>query len=169
MYECGIHCGCDPSKCLHRVVQKGSKCSLCIFKTLRKGWGVKTLKDVERGTFVAEYSGEVITKQESDRRSLTEEYKSKGMTYFFQIDHQLTIDGTKIGNEARFFNHSCQPNMDVFHVITDINHHHHKLAFFANCRIKAGEELTFEYQLKGNTYMGKTCECGSAGCKKVTI
>lgn len=169
VYECGNHCGCDPKICLNRVVRNGGKCSLCIFKTPKKGWGVKTLKDIERGTLVSEYSGEIITKQEFDRRSLAEDYTSKGMTYFFQIDHQLTIDGTKVGNEARFFNHSCHPNMGVFHVMVDINVTYHRLAFFANSRIEAGDELTFEYQLKGQNYAGKTCECGWAGCKKVTI
>ena len=42
---------------------------LAIFRTSNGcGWGVKALEAIKRGTFVAEYVGEVITNEEAERR-----------------------------------------------------------------------------------------------------
>lgn len=54
-----FRCKCGPT-CSNRVVQKGSLITSCVFKTANKGWGVKTLQAIPRGTFVMEYVGEVI-------------------------------------------------------------------------------------------------------------
>ena len=88
------------------------------------------------------------------------------MTYFFQIDRSpLTIDGTNIGNEARFFNHSCAPNMAVFHVKHFVLKYE-ILAFFAIEDIEEGQELTWDYNLKGKSdCIGKPCDCGATACK----
>ena len=42
---------------------------LSIFRTSNGcGWGVRALEAIKRGTFVAEYVGEVITNEEAERR-----------------------------------------------------------------------------------------------------
>ena len=42
---------------------------LAIFRTSNGcGWGVRALEPIKRGTFVAEYVGEVITNEEAERR-----------------------------------------------------------------------------------------------------
>ena len=42
---------------------------LAIFKTDNGcGWGVKTLENIRKGTFVVEYVGEVITSEEAEER-----------------------------------------------------------------------------------------------------
>ena len=166
IYECFPKCSCDYNICTHRVVQKGSKCSLCIFKTIKKGWGVKTLEDIAKGTYISEYCGEIITREEFNNRAASKDYINKRMTYFFKMDDEYTIDATKIGNEARFFNHSCAPNMDVFYVKADTNLKYDRIAFFATEDIKKGQELTWDYCLKGETYMGKFCECGANDCRR---
>ena len=58
IYECNSRCKCGPD-CLNRVVQKGRKVKICIFRTSTKGWGVKALQTIKKGTFVIEYVGEV--------------------------------------------------------------------------------------------------------------
>ncbi|XP_014672681.1 PREDICTED: histone-lysine N-methyltransferase SUV39H2-like [Priapulus caudatus] len=59
VYECNKRCRCGP-ECPNRVVQKGPTCKLCIFRTENnRGWGVKTLQRIRKGTFVMEYVGEV--------------------------------------------------------------------------------------------------------------
>ena len=48
------------SDCPNRVVQHGRRCPLVIFRTENgRGWGVKALKSIKKGTFVMEYVGEV--------------------------------------------------------------------------------------------------------------
>ena len=68
IYECNKKCSCTGS-CYNRVVQKGRKTRLCVYRTPNGcGWGVKTLENIKRGTFVVEYVGEVITNDEAEER-----------------------------------------------------------------------------------------------------
>ena len=68
IYECNKRCKCGPN-CANRVVQKGRKVKLCIYKTDNgMGWGVKTLENIRKGTFVVEYVGEVIREKEAEER-----------------------------------------------------------------------------------------------------
>lgn len=83
IYECGPWCGCDPGLCQNRVVQKGLRVRLQIYKTetqpdlsldqpqesapdqtqdprLDRGWGVRCKDDLDQGTFVCVYAGLVL-------------------------------------------------------------------------------------------------------------
>jgi hypothetical protein len=45
------------------------KVKLCIYRTDNGcGWGVKTLENIRKGSFVVEYVGEVITNEEAEER-----------------------------------------------------------------------------------------------------
>nr|KAG5695024.1 hypothetical protein BaRGS_015848 [Batillaria attramentaria] len=60
IYECNKRCKCGP-ECPNRVVQQGRKMKVCIFRTSNgRGWGVKTVQKIKKGTFVMEYVGEVL-------------------------------------------------------------------------------------------------------------
>ncbi|CAD6890811.1 unnamed protein product [Tilletia controversa] len=62
------------------------------------------------------------------------------------VDPILTVDAGLWGNLTRFFNHSCDPNIDMYPVYTssqDIMRPY--LAFFARRDIPAGQELRFNY------------------------
>ena len=68
IYECNKKCKCGP-ECFNRVVQKGRKAKLCVYRTPNGcGWGVKTLENIKRGSFIVEYVGEVITSEEAEER-----------------------------------------------------------------------------------------------------
>ena len=68
IFECNKRCKCGP-KCSNRVVQKGRKVKLSIYRTSNGcGWGVKTLENIKEGAFVVEYVGEVITSEEAEQR-----------------------------------------------------------------------------------------------------
>ena len=55
IYECNKRCKCS-DKCFNRVVQKGRKVKLCIYRTSNGcGWGVKALETIKKGAFVTEY------------------------------------------------------------------------------------------------------------------
>ena len=80
-----------------------------------KGWGLRTLEDLSKGTFVCEYVGEIITNSELLRRN--EQNKNKKHTYHVLLDadwtsegylkdeEALCLDATSFGNVARFINH----------------------------------------------------------------
>ena len=109
IYECNSRCNC-PQDCINRVVQRGRKINMCIFRTSNgRGWGVKTMEPIKPNTFVTEYVGEVVTTEEAERRG--ELYDQEGRTYLFDLDfncddNAFTIDAAHYGNISHFFNHS---------------------------------------------------------------
>lgn len=153
IYECNQNCNCGPV-CKSRVVQKGRRVPLTIFKTPNRGWGVKCNEPLIQGEFVDTYLGEVITSAETDRR---EEAGSKDKaSYLYALDkwseelggleNCYVVDGQHMGGPSRFINHCCEPNLRQFTV--SYNKHDlqiYDLAFFAVEDIPAGTELTFDY------------------------
>ncbi|NP_001016508.1 histone-lysine N-methyltransferase SUV39H2 [Xenopus tropicalis] len=181
IYECNSRCKCGPD-CPNRVVQKGPPYSLCIFRTDNgRGWGVKTLQKIKKNSFVMEYVGEVITSEEAERRG--QQYDSRGITYLFDLDYEadeFTVDAARYGNVSHFVNHSCDPNLQVFNVFIDnLDVRLPRIALFSTRNIKAGEELTFDYQMKGSGDFSTdsidmspakkrvriACKCGAATCR----
>ncbi|KAA8892998.1 hypothetical protein FN846DRAFT_980878 [Sphaerosporella brunnea] len=197
IYECNLNCPCDMG-CVNRLVQRGRKIPLEIFKTANKGWGLRCPQKLQRGVLVEVYLGEVITSEEADKRYGFGE----GVSYLFQLDkfstilekhHQdelsagmagaeeedsgedspYCIDGKQCGSVARFINHSCQPNLDVYCVVSDRRDGRvYDIALFTNRIIEAGEELTFSYterhpkmmdSKKAGTDYAK-CLCGAKKC-----
>ncbi|CAO1638825.1 unnamed protein product [Sympodiomycopsis kandeliae] len=64
-------------------------------------------------------------------------------------DRHYSIDAGLFGNISRFFNHSCDPNMVVYHVYTDSVFEIGRpwLAYFTIKDVQEGQELTFSYSL----------------------
>ena len=48
IYECNKFCKCGKT-CLNRVAQNPLRIPLQVFKTDRRGWGIRTLGDIPRG------------------------------------------------------------------------------------------------------------------------
>uniref|UniRef100_A0A668A8C4 Pre-SET domain-containing protein n=1 Tax=Myripristis murdjan TaxID=586833 RepID=A0A668A8C4_9TELE len=57
LYECGPWCGCDGARCQNRLVQRGIRVRLQVFRTADCGWGVRCRDDLDQGTFVCTYAG----------------------------------------------------------------------------------------------------------------
>lgn len=149
IYECNSKCSCPP-ECPNRVVQRGRQHKLNIFKTHDgRGWGVRTEKYIPEGHFICEYTGEIITSEEAEKRGL--EYDSVGRTYLFDldfnnVDNKFTIDALNFGNIARFINHSCDPNCGIFALWSNCQDpNFQKIIFFSTRPIAHGEELTIDY------------------------
>ncbi|XP_014724317.1 PREDICTED: histone-lysine N-methyltransferase SETDB2 isoform X2 [Sturnus vulgaris] len=64
IYECNVLCRCDKLMCQNRVVQHGIQVRLQVFNTEKKGWGVRCLDDIDKGTFVCTYSGRLMSRAE---------------------------------------------------------------------------------------------------------
>ncbi|XP_076839301.1 histone-lysine N-methyltransferase SETDB2 isoform X2 [Brachyhypopomus gauderio] len=65
LYECGPWCGCERSRCQNRVVQRGLRVRLQVFRTCEKGWAVRCCDDLDQGTFVCTYAGVVLRLERS--------------------------------------------------------------------------------------------------------
>ncbi|VDP97835.1 unnamed protein product [Trichobilharzia regenti] len=151
VYECNSLCPCD-STCPFRVVQLGRKVPLCVFRTKDRGWGVKTMVPIGKGTFVVEYLGEILTFDEAEKRGLI--YDKQTMTYLFDLDFEgdahYTVDASQMGNISHFINHSCDPNLTVRCVFIEcLNTKLPRIALYASRFIKKGEEITFDYNMTG--------------------
>ncbi|XP_058025956.1 histone-lysine N-methyltransferase SUV39H1 isoform X4 [Ahaetulla prasina] len=107
IYECNSRCSCGID-CPNRVVQRGIRYDLCIFRTDNgRGWGVRTLEKIRKHSFVMEYVGEIITSEEAERRGQI--YDRQGATYLFDLDYVedvYTVDAAYYGNISHFVNHS---------------------------------------------------------------
>ncbi|CAI5506064.1 unnamed protein product [Closterium sp. Naga37s-1] len=89
-------------------------------------------------------------------------------------DLHFCLDAKRMGNVARFINHSCNPNLFVQCVFFD--HHDHRLPhimLFAYDNIPPLKELTYDYGyqvdsvMDGNGNVKKLmCYCGAATCRK---
>ncbi|KAI3341891.1 SET domain-containing protein [Ustulina deusta] len=159
IYECHESCVCSPD-CPNRVVEKGRKVPLQIFRTENRGWGVRSTVDIKKGQFVDKYMGEIITAKEATRRRAQSHIAQRKDVYLFALDKfsnpdsfderlrgaPLEVDGEFISGPTRFINHSCDPNLRIFARVGDhADKHIHDLAFFAATDIPRGEELTFDY------------------------
>jgi len=84
-------------------------------------------------------------------------------------DFPLCIDGYYYGNLSRFINHSCDPNLQVLSIhVENREILLPRVVLFSTREIKAGEELTFDY----NCYPLSTdkelkCACGAESCRGV--
>ncbi|CAB0011299.1 unnamed protein product, partial [Nesidiocoris tenuis] len=150
VYECNKNCQCGPN-CGNRILQKGRQVRVAIFKTYNGiGWGVRALEDIAESQFVVEYVGELVKFETAEHRGRT--YDRHGCTYLFDLDFAnkdpcpYTLDAAMFGNASHFINHSCNPNLAVWAVYVDcINPDLPRLGLYATRKIKAGEELSFDY------------------------
>jgi len=93
------------------------------------GFGLFTEAPIEKGGFVLEYKGPVLSLRQI--RGLQNKY-------IFQTNPRRFVDGSPRWNLARYINHSCHPNCEV-RILRG------RIYIFALRRIRAGEELGYDY------------------------
>lgn len=125
-----------------------------------KGKGLFNKGIIEPDTFVIAYIAEVISKEEQEIRR--KKYESKGIIPNFFGTGNFTLDATKYGSDAKYCNHSCDPNMNTQRWIVDgAPANFRGIGFIANRRI-GDEELTINY---GDDYSEEMeCFCNSENC-----
>ncbi|GAA0150655.1 histone modifying enzyme [Lithospermum erythrorhizon] len=153
--ECWFKCGCCKT-CGNRTLQHGITAKLQVFMTPEgKGWGLRTLEDLPKGTFICEYVGEIITTMELVERNM----KNMDMQHSYNVvldadwrssrrlknEEALCLDGASYGNVARFINHRCHDaNMiDIPVEVETPDRHCYHVAFFTTREVKAMEELNW--------------------------
>jgi SET domain-containing protein len=115
------------------------------------GTGGFARTDIPADTRVIRYVGEEITKSESLRRCELDN------EFIFDLDEEHDLDGSVNWNPARFINHSCAPNCEAQMDDSEV-------WIVAIRDIKAGEEITFNYNYDLVDYREHPCRCGAANC-----
>lgn len=128
-----------------------------------QGLGAFATERITRGTRLIEYAGERLTPAEADAR-YPDDDAVRHHTYLFAIDDDVVIDAAVNGNEARFINHSCDPNCDA--VIDE-----GRIWIETIRDVEPGEELAYDYAYtleERHTPAAKKrfpCQCGASGCR----
>ena len=118
--------------------------------------------DIPEEATIIEYVGELVDKDESNRRgeALAEQAKLTGgaAVYLFVVNDEFDIDGNVEHNTARLINHSCDPNCEA--QIDDDE----RIWIVAIKDIPEGEELTFNYGFDLEDYKEHPCRCNTDRC-----
>ena len=128
-----------------------------------QGLGAFATRPIAAGVRLIEYTGERLTPAEADARYPDVEGE-RHHTYLFAIDDDVVVDAAVGGNEARFINHSCDPNCDA--VIDD-----GRIWIETLRDIAPGEELAYDYAFvleerhSAAARRRYPCHCGAATCR----
>jgi uncharacterized protein len=116
----------------------------------RTGLGVFACEDIPKHVCVEEYTGKLV------REDKLKDTRGK---YLFAIGKNLMIDGNVRTNRARYINHSCAPNCEA-------TGPRGKVFILTLRRIKAGEELTYNYGKEYFDLILKQIGCKCLKCTK---
>ncbi len=128
-----------------------------------QGLGVFASQRIPSGTRIIEYLGERISPAEADRR-YDDDASEHPHVLLFTVDSRTVIDAAVGGNDARFINHSCEPNCIA------VNQKKH--IYIESLRdIDPGEELLYDYNLTRSDddtpdlEQLYACHCGAPTCR----
>jgi len=128
------------------------------------GIGIVASKDIKKNTKIIQYIGEKVTKKEGDKRSADriKKYinsKNEGSVYIFELNKRYDIDGSPKYNKARYINHSCNPNCEVYIINNEI-------WIKSTKNIKKGSELFYDYgyAFDEDDFSDHICKCKSKKC-----
>jgi len=110
----------------------------------KSGLGLFAIAPIRKGQFIVRYSGRKL------RSEIADQIDNR---YLFEINARWTIDGSGRRNRARYINHSCRPNAEVYFV-------KHVIKIRAIKNIKSGDEITYDY---GRDYFDTFIK--QVGCK----
>jgi SET domain-containing protein len=132
-----------------------------------QGLGAFAVRRIAAGVRLIEYAGARLTPAEADAR-YPDVPGERHHTYLFAIDDddgtEVVVDAAVDGNEARFINHSCDPNCDA--VVE-----HGRIWIETIRDIEPGEELAYDYAYileERHTPAAKRrfpCHCGTRTCR----
>ncbi len=128
-----------------------------------QGRGAFAVRRIPKGTRLIEYTGERITHQQADKR-YDDEAKGRHHTFLFIASRRWVVDARREGSEAKYINHSCDPNCEA--VIE-----RGRIFIEAIKTIPAGTELSYDYSYgRDGTETPEdearyVCLCGTKKCR----
>ena len=127
------------------------------------GRGVFATAPIRKHARVIEYTGRRILWSD-----VPEDLDGSRTYYFGLDDEKKVIDPTVGGNEARWINHSCDPNCET--VEED-----DRVFIYALRDIQPGEELLYDYHMELDEPITESakkkfaCYCGASNCRGTMI
>jgi SET domain-containing protein len=122
------------------------------------GRGVYATRFIPEGTRIIEYTGQRVSWE------VAADDENDPHTFIFGLENGEVIDPTIDGNDARWINHSCEPNCEAIE-------EDDRIFIYTTRDIEAGEELFYDYALEIDepiTEQSKkkfACHCGSPNCR----
>ncbi|KAI7740639.1 hypothetical protein M8C21_013887 [Ambrosia artemisiifolia] len=180
IFECGPHCSCPPN-CRNRVSQNGVKNKFEVFRSHETGWGVRSLDLIQAGSFICEYTGVILTRQQAQLFSMNgdnliypnrfgERWAEWGDLSQVFSDYErpsypsvppldFAMDVSRMRNVACYLSHSLCPNVLVQLVLYDhSNYGFPHLMLFAMENIPPMRELSLDYG-EADEWTGKLSIC----------
>jgi len=124
------------------------------------GRGLFAARGLKMGERIVEYVGERKMDgggEENGKRKMENGRDRRVGVYVFEVGEGVYLDGEIPGNAARWINHSCAPNCEAVEEAG-------RVWIFARQDVAEGEELTFDYGFRLESFLGHPCRCGAAGC-----
>lgn len=127
------------------------------------GKGAFATQRILKGTRIIEYKGERIPWKHAQELP-PHDPSNPHHTFFFSLDDGNVINAAVDGNEARWINHSCEPNCETDELDG-------RIYVYALRDLEKGEELFYDYRLEPAERRTKQleklfeCHCGSAKCR----
>src|SRR6188472_3415932 len=122
------------------------------------GRGVYTTEFIPKGTRIIEYTGERVSWEAAP------DDKDDPHTFNFGLENGDVINPEIGGNDARWINHSCDPNCEAIE-------EDGRVFIYALRELQPGEELFYDYALQideprtPETEKQFQCFCGAKNCR----
>jgi SET domain-containing protein len=146
------------------MIRSSSKRRYIARTSVIHGKGVFAKEPIRKGTRIIEYRGVRSSMEEACERPPSDP-ANPHHTFIFELSDGTVIDAGVKGNAARWINHSCDPNCEA------IEDDEGRMFIHAMRTIRAGEELTYDYQLiwegpiSVRTRKAHRCDCGTDRCR----
>lgn len=160
--ECSSSVCIFGKSCENIQIQKKKTARIQLFKTQKKGNGIKTKDFIKKGSYIAEYVG-VVRKQEEFLELVRTEYAHDKNHYCMSYERGMVIDAYRFGNIVRYINHSCDPNCQIQKwIVNGVT----RMALYATKNINKNIELTYDYKFSSfNAQSVQKCYCNSSNCR----
>lgn len=129
------------------------------------GRGMYATADIAKGERIIEYRGTIISWKEADERPPSDPHDPNHTFLFSLSDGKRVIDASQDGNDARWINHSCDPNCETEESGS------RRVYIEAIRDIAAGEELNYDYclivdeKITRKLRLQYECRCGAKKCR----
>jgi len=122
------------------------------------GRGVYTTQFIPKGMRIIEYAGERVSWEAAPDKA------NDPHTFNFGLENGDVINPEIGGNDARWINHSCNPNCEAIE-------EDDRIFIYAMRNIQAGEELLYDYRMEIDEPVTEAakkkfaCHCGASNCR----
>ena len=122
------------------------------------GRGVYTTQVIPKGMRIIEYAGERVSWEAAPDKA------NDPHTFNFGLENGDVINPEIGGNDARWINHSCNPNCEAIE-------EDDRIFIYAMRNIQAGEELLYDYRMEIDEPVTEAakkkfaCHCGASNCR----